>query len=424
MLKKISFSKYISKIFSFRKLFINFSFRSFANLLSKAMGLITLPIIARALGPTGYGEFNLIGLIGTYTTMPIGTLGFRSYGIREIAANRKNDEYAMNVLSMQFSVALISVIISSIISYIIFKNNLFLYLSIIIGYLSVFADSLNLEFFYVAKKDLVFPTVARLVGQGIFVIGVVLLIKNPNDVPVLVFLSAFTLVVSDFIQLRKYQSKYNKIKILFTLKEAFRTFKTTYKLGVAQNLENLYSSIPQLLIPIFLGTYALGIFSGGYKIFTILVMFYVTLFYALAPYLVKLNSFAYRTRRKYHMFMASIIALFSITFGLILFSFGGPILNIILGKSFSESVLIFKVISLTLIPLTPLHMLLLNILIYSDNDKYYLYCMLVSTITVLVTSTFLINNFGAVGGVYSMAIGLTASIIIGFYFYLRTSKSH
>jgi len=410
----------ISRIARFRKLLINFSFRSIANLFSKAIGLITLPIITRALGPEGYGNFNLIILIVAYTTVPINLLGLRSYGIREIAGNRKSDQYAINILSMQNTVSILAVFISTIITFFIFKENLFLYSMIIIGYLMVFSNASNLEFFYVAKKDLVFPTIARLIGQGVYVVGVISLIKNPNDLPILVFLTVLTSALSILIQLRKFHLNFGKVKLKLNFKETFGTFKKTYKLGISQSLEGLYPSIPQLLIPIFLGTYALGIFAGGYKVYSILMMFYVTLFYAMAPYLVKLNEYPVNLRRKYHLFIFILITFFGLTTGMILYFFGEPILLLILGDKFHESVVVFNVLSLTLIPLTPINMLILNILIFSDNDKYYLYSMLSSIATILISSVFLIQRFGAVGAVYSMAISMFISIIVAFYFYTKT----
>jgi len=409
----------INRIARLRKLLINFSFRSIANLFSNAIGLITLPIITRALGPEGYGNFNLIILIVAYTTVPINLLGLRSYGIREIAGNRKNDQYAINILSMQYAVSIFAVFISSIITFYIFKENLILYGAIIIGYLMVFSNASNLEFFYVAKKDLVFPTVARLIGQGVYVIGVFLLVKRPNDFLILVLLTVLTSALSMIIQIRKFHVTFGKIKLKVNFKEILGTIKKTYKLGISQSLEGFYPSIPQLLIPIFLGTYALGIFVGGYKVYSIMMMFYVTLFYAMAPYLVKLNQYAVNLRRKYHIFLFIIIALFGFSIGITLYFFGEPILLLILGNKFQESVAVFRVISITLIPLTPINMLILNILIYSDNDKYYLYSMLLSITTIVLSSIFLIQWFGAVGAVYSMAISMLASILLAFYYYTK-----
>ncbi len=412
----------ILKLRRFRKLFINFSFRSAANLFSKVIGIITLPIITRALGPEGYGDYSLVNIVLQYTILPIGLLGLRPYGIRELAKNNQKNDYALNILSMQFTMALIAVLVSSVVALILFKSNQLLLIAIFISYISVFANSLNLDFFFVAKKKIIFPAVARLIGQFFFVLGVVLFIKNPNDIPILVFFAALTPAIADIIQLQRFHTKYGKIWFKISIKETLHTFRTTYKLGISSNLEGFYPSIPQLLIPILLGSYALGIFAGGYKIYLILLMFYITLFYALAPYLVKLNSYNKNVKRKYHLLMFVLITFFGGIFGLGLYLFGEPIIILILGKNFGESVVIFKAISLTLIPFAPIGMLLGNILIYSGNDKYYLLSNVVSTITILISAPLLIKNFNALGGVYAMAIALFAGILTSAYFYFKAES--
>jgi len=136
------------KLLPFKKFAFNLSTRSLANLFSKVLGLITLPIITRALGPEAYGNYNLVMVIVQYTSLPIGLLGLRSYGIREIAAGRKKTSYAMDILSLQFSMAIISICISLIVAYFIFKANVLLLLAIVLGYLIVFARAFDLEFFF------------------------------------------------------------------------------------------------------------------------------------------------------------------------------------------------------------------------------------------------------------------------------------
>lgn len=414
--------KRLNSLIRFKKLFINFSFRSAANLFSKLLSLITLPIITRALGPEAFGNYNLVTIIANYTMLPIGIMGLRSYGIREIAAKRKENSYALNILSMQFTISLLAVLISLIITYIIFKSQLLLFTAIIFGYILVFSRSFDLEFFYVSQKDLVFPTVASIIGQLFYVAGVVLFIKNPNDFVVLVLLSSLTPTISAIIQLYKYGVKYSPIKLYFNIKEAILTFKQTYKLGIAQNLEGFIPTIPQILIPSLIGTYALGIFSGGYKVYTLLVMFYVTFFYALAPYIVQLNNYNKTRRRKYHLLIFLIIFSISCLIGLGLFLFGEPLVILILGKGFGGSVLIFKIISLTLIPLAPVVMLLGSIFIYSGLEKYYLVTLIISGIITIILSPLLINYYQAEGAVYTMAITLICSIILLSYFYFKYEK--
>jgi len=412
----------IKKIFRFKKFALHFSTRSLANLFSKLLGLITLPIITRALGPEAYGNYNLVMVIVQYTALPIGLLGLRSYGIREIAAGRQKTSYAMDIISLQFSMAIICICISLIVVYFIFKTNVLLLMAIVLGYLIVFARAFDLEFFFVSQKDLAFPTIAKIIGQIFYVIGVVLFIKKPNDFVVLVLLASLSPVIGDIIQFRRYIKKnHSTFRLGINFKELLSTFKKTWMLGISQNLEGFLGTIPQLLLPIMLGAYALGIYAGGMKVYSILIMFYVTFFYALAPYLVQLNKKPKDKQKKYHRLIFLLLFSISSAAGILLFMFGEPLIVLLLGKSFGESGLIFKTLSITMIPLIPVLMLLGNIFIYSGHEKYYLIGLIIDGTAIIVTAPIFISNFGVVGAVYSLALSMLMTIIVLFYYYFKVN---
>jgi len=409
------------KLLRFKKFAFNFSTRSLANLLSKLLGLITLPIITRALGPEAYGNYNLVMVIVQYASLPIGLLGLRSYGIREIASGRKKTSYAMDILSLQFSMAIVTICISLIVAYFIFKANVLLLLAIVLGYLIVFARAFDLEFFFVSQKDLAFPTIAKIIGQLFYVIGVVLFIKKPTDFVVLVFLTSLSPVIGDIIQFRRYIKNYSKFRLGINFRELLSTFKRTWMLGISQNLEGFLGTIPQLLLPVMIGTYALGIYAGGMKVYSILILFYVTFFYALAPYLVQLNKKSKHKQKKYHLFIFLLLFSISSALGIFFYMFGESLIVLLLGKSFGESVLIFKAISFTMIPLVPIVMLLGNILIYSGHEKYYLIGLIVDGIAIIVTAPLFISHFGVVGAVYSLALSMLITIVVLFYYYFKVN---
>lgn len=415
----MDFIKSIKSIFKFKNLIYNFSIRSFANLLSKLMGLITLPIIARALGPESYGNYNIVNIVLLYTALPMALLGLRSYGIREIAAKRKDTNYANDILSMQFSITILATSVSFLICFFLFKSNYLLISALIIGYVSVFARSLDLEFFYVSQKNLAFPTYASLFGQLFYVIGVVLFIKSPNDFPLLVFLASITILISDIIQITKYHTHYHKFRIKLKIKETIVTFKKTFVMGISQNLEGIIPTIPQILLPILASVYDLGIVTGGLRIYSIILLFYGTFFYALAPYIVQMDAYPAAKKKKYHLFLIGSLLSISIVTGLLLYFLGEPIVLLLLGKGFGESVIIFKIISITLIPIMPIIMLLGNILIYSGNEKYYLYSLILNGIMTAILSYFLISKYQATGAVYVMIASSVISLISLIYFYYK-----
>ena len=98
--------------------------------------------------------------------------------------------------------------------------------------------------------------------------------------------------------------------------------------------------------------------------------------------------------------------------GILFYFIGEPIIILLLGKGFGDSIMIFKIISITLVPLTPIGVLLGSILIFSGNEKYYLIGLIGNAIITLITSYFFIKYLGVIGAVYVMILSMVVSIII------------
>lgn len=350
-------------------------------------------------------------------------MGLRSYAIREISSGRKDKMYAEEVLSLHLTLTILSILVSLLICILILQNDLLFITGLLFGYLTVFGRAFDLEFYYVSQKNLAFPTYASLFGQLLYASGVVLLIKGRNDYPILVLLTAFSILTSDIIQIYKFGSENGKIRLKLKFNELISTFKKTYILGISQNLEGFLPTIPQILLPGLAGIYSLGIVSGSLRVYSVITLFYVTLFYALAPYIVKIQSYQIEGRRKYHLLLFLTIFCAASTIGLVLFFFGDFFVILILGDEFIKSVELFKLISITLIPLTPIIMLLGNIFIYSGLEKYYLISLIISGIVSVIISPFLISKYAETGTVYSMIITSSLLLLSQSYFYFRYEKS-
>ncbi|MBK9737010.1 MAG: oligosaccharide flippase family protein [Saprospiraceae bacterium] len=98
----------LTRVRNLKLLILNFSFRSSGDLLIRFLGLITFPIIIRALGPEGYGTFTLITVIMQFTLIPVALLGLRPYGVREIAERKeKETNIVSNIISAQLLLLLL-----------------------------------------------------------------------------------------------------------------------------------------------------------------------------------------------------------------------------------------------------------------------------------------------------------------------------
>ena len=106
-----------------KKIFLNFSIRTVGSILSKTLGFITLPFIARAVGPEGFGTYSFIITLITYTAILV-EWGYTPYGLRETAKHEDSSSVVNNIINTRFTFGIISMIIGAIAFSIVYWNNL------------------------------------------------------------------------------------------------------------------------------------------------------------------------------------------------------------------------------------------------------------------------------------------------------------
>ncbi|MCZ7604187.1 MAG: oligosaccharide flippase family protein [Melioribacteraceae bacterium] len=411
------------KIRSIKKIAINFSFRSFLNILSRLFGLITFPIVARAFGPELYGNYSIVLLITQYAILPVGLLGLRTYGIRELSqGNEIKKEVIVNgIISEQFIASVIIYIVVSFLILYIFIDSILMTTATLIALMALFNYALNLEFYFIAIKDLVFPTISIFVGQMLFVLGIIFFVTNKSDFITVVILYTLSTLIPNIIMYLKYIKKY-KIKIVWSIKNIWSRFKKTYKIGISVNIESLLTSIPIFILSIIGSSYLLGQYYASFKILSVFIPIYITLFYSLAPYLVKISHFDMNQKYKIILLMLILIILFNTIICGLLFVFGGELLVYLIGPEFSESKQLFESLTILVMTIYPVYMFFGNVLIFFSNEKFYMYSLLIAVLVAIIATPILVDTYQAFGAVLSLSISLIIATIFSIIFLVYSEK--
>jgi polysaccharide transporter, PST family len=408
------------KLKEFRKLALNFSVRSIFLLISKIFPIITFPIILNVLTPDEYGYFNIFLIIVNYSAMPISLLGMNAYAIRELVSKNMETNVTNEVLSNQLLVAIFSFLIGFGVSVLLFYDNFLLIICILISYIILFSGALNIEFYFISKKNLLIPTLANFLSQLIYLFGIIFFARKENGLITIVILSSSIPLILNLILYWFYYRDGNTIKIYFSIHKVLSTYKRTYQIGLANNLESFYSTIPMLILPMLATIYALGIYAASYKIFSIITIFYITFFTALAPYIVKLRTAPSDKKIKSLFLILVSVLLMAFLISIITFLLSLSPMGLLFGTKFNESIYLVRILCFTLIPIYPIFMLLGNVLIYFEMEKYYLYSLIIAVAVVLFTTPIFINMFGISGCIYSQTIALIIALVYAFYSFFNS----
>jgi len=396
-----------------RKITVNFSTRIIGNIVSRVLGIVTIPIIARALGPESYGEYNLVIVILSYTVMVI-NFGFTVYGVRGTAQKHDSSNLVNQILTARLTLGLISIVISSFVILILYRQNLKFVLLVYLGYILVAAQIFNIDYYFFGKGNMLIPILAQISGRVLFTIGVIAFIKKPRHLALLVLLYSLYYLVSSGIGLLIYLRK-NKISITISLRKAVQTLKKTFLLGISAQMEMFQISFPLIIISWLSGSYALGIFSAAFKSFSIVLLVFQAVMLALAPYLVKIGKLSKEYQYKYIYFLLSGMIIIGLIGAIFLYLTGEFVVNILFGKSFGDALPVYKLICFILIPLTPINMVLGSLLIYMNQEKKYIYSTTAMAIITLVSTPLLVNLFLLRGAVIAISLSTFTSIAVSTY---------
>jgi len=390
---------------SFKRIVSNFSFRIFGNIISRSLVVITIPIIARAFGPATYGNWNLILVIISYALLPV-DYGFSTHGLREIACEKdkiKREEIVSTILSARLTISIITFVIATILIILFFRNNIGLMLSMSIGTLFIISQALNIDFFFIAIKNLFIPTLSQILGQLTYVACVFIFIKKPEDLLLLVvfYLSYYFIIA--FIMIILYGRDY-KLHITFSIVKYVQLLKKTFKIGSSAKIEMLASSFPLLVISYFHGSYQLGIFSAAKGFYTAIILIFQSLLLVLAPYLVNLKNLDIDVLKERLYFLGFFMLLSGIVIAGLFYLLGESVIYLLFGKSFGASRNILNLFLLLAVPISPLGMLFNSVLVYVGDDKNYLRTTLITSLVILIFTPILVYSYSLTGAVVAMSL--------------------
>ena len=98
------------------RLIINFFSKLGVDSFSRLIGFITLPVITRALGPEGYGQFSYLFVILSYFGFFI-DFGYLNYGTNKLCDKENSSQVVGNIISLQLLTLILSFFTLVIIAY-------------------------------------------------------------------------------------------------------------------------------------------------------------------------------------------------------------------------------------------------------------------------------------------------------------------
>ena len=321
----------------------NFMWLSLLQVAGYVFPLITMPYLARVIGVEGFGKiaFAMAVMVWIQT---IADWGFNLTATRDVAQNRDDanmvSEIFSNVLWARCLLMGLSfvVLLLLIVAIPTFREN---WEVLLVSFLIIPGHILFPDWFFQAVEKMKYITVLNVLTKLIFTLAIFVFIKEPGDYILQPLLSALGFAVSGvialYIILRRWGYKLYAPKF-GTIIETIRSSTDVFINNIAPNL---YNSLSVVLLGIFSGGIANGIYDGANKFINIVCNILNALTRAFFPFL---------ARRKEHFSMYVKIVLSIAVVTSVAMWFAAPwLVDILLSPEFSESVIPIRILSISLI---------------------------------------------------------------------------
>lgn len=321
----------------------NFMWLSLLQVAGYVFPLITMPYLARVIGVEGFGKIAFASAIMVWI-QTIADWGFNLTATRDVAQNRENPQKVSEIFSNVLWARCLLMVVSFIVLLILiiaipqFKENSDV---ILVSFLMVPGHILFPDWFFQAVERMKYTTILNVIMKLIFTLAVFIFIKEKDDYILQPLFTSLGFVVSGAIALYIIINRW-KVKLYKpNWKNIKYTIKSTTDVFINHLAPNLYNSLSVVLLGFFGGGVANGIYDGGNKFFAIICNLLNTITRAFYPFLSR--------RKDFHSQFVKIVVLIATFFSIITFILAPWLVETMLSSEFSESIVVVRILSISLI---------------------------------------------------------------------------
>lgn len=404
----------------------NFFYQSLYQLVKILMPIITIPIVSRALGPSGLGIYNFTNSIVQYFILFAG-LGIGLYGNREIALVSDNKEKLSRMFWELFSFKIILSVILLITYFIMaffLTDSSFFY----IQSLSLIAVIFDVSWFFMGIQDFKKSSLSSFTSQIFIFFMIIFFIKDSHDVGLYIFIQSFGVLLSQLIMVFFLKNKINYVKVSFD--EIFRHFKFSLRYFIPQVAITLYTNLNKTLLGLFIGQAAVGYYSNATTLNTVFLTLLSTFDTVMLPHMStlfakrKLNELKATLENTLHVQLFFSIALF---FGVL--TVYDKLIPWFFGSKFLFINKVVPLISILIIIIPIGSSLSRQYLLPMGNTKDYNISVMIGAVIGIITNIVLLPTIGFFGVIISNILAeffVTISRVIPLVskgvFYFRWNK--
>lgn len=378
--------------------------------------LITFPYVTRVLGVNNIGICNFVDSIVQYFIY-FSMMGITTIGIREIARVKGNKEELSKTFNNLLAINLTSTVIAilALLMGVLFVPQLQEHKSLFfIGAAKVLANTLLIEWLFKGLEDFKYITARSIIIRALYVVAVLLFVKEPDDYVMYFFLTSFMVVVNAFVNVI-YSKKF--VRFSFTGINLKTYLKSFFILGSYQLLTSMYTTFNVAYLGFATDTVEVGYYSTATKLFTIILSFYSAFTGVMMPRMSallgegRIDEFKRLTNKSVELLFAFVIPIILIS------EFCAPeIIRIVAGEGYEGSIMPMRIVMPLMLICGYEQILILQMLSPMKKDTAILRNSIIGASVALLSNIILVPLFASSGTAIVWVISEIAVMISAQYF--------
>lgn len=381
---------------------------TFYNIVYKCLNmlfpLVTTIYVSRILLPVGIGRVSSAQNIVQYFVI-IAALGIPTYGIKKVAECGSDKERRSKVFFELFVINSISTILCTLVYVLMVHNVTYFYdkkvLSLVVG-VQLVANVINVDWFYQGIEEYRFIMIRSFIVKVLALCSVLMFVKTQNDFIIYALISALSAVANyifNIINIRKYIIVRKQQLLLGP------HIKSVMYLLAATIAIEIYTLADTTMLNLMKGDEVVGYYTSAMKIVGIIR----TLIAAIcAVYLPKLSYYYANDEKEKFYSLAkngiNILLTFSIPAAVGLNLLAKDCVAIIFGNTFSGSIMVMQILSISIITVALSNFMGYQILVTAGKEKIVMISTVIAAVINIIMNYFLIIPYAHYGAAIASVV--------------------
>jgi len=400
------------------RLAANFAVLSGGELMSKIFALVAFAYLARVLGPDNFGHLEFTLAIIFFFTLLV-DCGMGPYGAREIAKDKGAvTRFTAHIILMRGLLALGAFGLLAIIATVIDKPWPVKQLILLYG-LTLFALPGLLPWIFQGRDLMQYVAVASIIRWSLFAAGVFLFIRWPGQIWIVPLIEGTAIGCVVVFYLSVFVNRFGSLRQRIDLPFALSTFRQALPIGGSELVWALKMYFATILLGILAVGSEVGWFGAAHRIVISLHTFVWLYFFNLLPSIARCSQGPLEALRRLMQTSIQITAWSAIFLGIVGTAFADPIITLVYGSQYQESVMAFQVL-IWLIPLAMMSGHYRFSLIAYDRQGWEFLSAACGAGLNVVLNLLLIPTYGLLGAAWALVASEVLIWILAYHFVRST----